>query len=613
MTIASILRTLTILTLLAAQARGQGAPVGNAHPDQGAIVAGAIAPAFGPVVPGTSASEGGPSVRQKHDFARALDLEPLRSLGVFHGGRVKILDTLARESVTALTARDRFETFIRGERGEVVEEVSFDPLFTLLDMAIDPAWYADQPLVHVAYLPLREKIIEREIPLPGGASEDEAGRVKALRDRELKLTRVTTLASIRHLPMLEREHAMAGPFLDGINDIRRAVQRLDVAGESMLLVAPESKSDVWHYIREEGYPRAGEVWALADALGDAWRALDAARANAAIAGLAEILPTINGAMYPAGRRGLELAYNRADTFTWGYWLYLLATVLLLLSLTTGRRGLRIAGVGVLSTAIGLHALGFVFRCLIAERWAIQNQFESMIGVSLFGALLAGGLMIARRNVLYGAAAGAMGFLVLVTATEAAIPGKSIGREAAILNTSVLLKYHVTTVLTSYGLITLGFVLSLFFLVGYYARRLRTRAGAGDTHESFASNPGRDPGAQGDAPRAGDAPARRPVMGVLRDLDRATMTVLQLAFWTLGVGILLGAWWADHSWGRWWAFDPKETWALATWIIYLIVIHVRPVAKNRELATAWLSVVGFVVMLWTYFGVNLLLPGLHSYA
>ncbi|MEM9560300.1 MAG: cytochrome c biogenesis protein CcsA, partial [Planctomycetota bacterium] len=68
------------------------------------------------------------------------------------------------------------------------------------------------------------------------------------------------------------------------------------------------------------------------------------------------------------------------------------------------------------------------------------------------------------------------------------------------------------------------------------------------------------------------------------------------------------------WGRWWAFDPKETWALVTWIVYLIVIHVRFTGlKDRGLTTAWLSVIGFIVMLWTYFGVNLLLPGLHAYA
>lgn len=102
--------------------------------------------------------------------------------------------------------------------------------------------------------------------------------------------------------------------------------------------------------------------------------------------------------------------------------------------------------------------------------------------------------------------------------------------------------------------------------------------------------------------------------VLSDLDKAQMIILQLAFWTLGVGILLGAWWADHSWGRWWAFDPKELWALVTWIVYLVVIHLRFTGvRNKGLMTAWMSVLGFVVMLWTYFGVNLLLPGLHAYA
>jgi ABC-type transport system involved in cytochrome c biogenesis permease subunit len=123
------------------------------------------------------------------------------------------------------------------------------------------------------------------------------------------------------------------------------------------------------------------------------------------------------------------------------------------------------------------------------------------------------------------------------------------------------------------------------------------------------------GPVGDEPApATETEAQMRTRRTLRDLDTAHMTVLQLAFWTLGVGILLGAWWADHSWGRWWAFDPKETWALVTWIVYLIVIHVRMTGlKDRGLTTAWLSVAGFIIMLWTYFGVNLLLPGLHAYA
>jgi cytochrome c-type biogenesis protein CcsB len=219
-------------------------------------------------------------------------------------------------------------------------------------------------------------------------------------------------------------------------------------------------------------------------------------------------------------------------------------------------------------------------------------------------------VIGRRKGLFIAAPTATGFMVLITATETGIPGVHIEREAAILNTSVLLKYHVTTVLTSYGLIALGFIISLFYLGTHYAARF-----AGRTEMQLVAAGALGAGPVGDEPApATETEAQMRTRRTLRDLDTAHMTVLQLAFWTLGVGILLGAWWADHSWGRWWAFDPKETWALVTWIVYLIVIHVRMTGlKDRGLTTAWLSVAGFVVMLWTYFGVNLLLPGLHAYA
>jgi len=265
---------------------------------------------------------------------------------------------------------------------------------------------------------------------------------------------------------------------------------------------------------------------------------------------------------------------------------------------------------MLCLAVALHAFGFISRCIIAERFAIQNQFESMTGLSLFGTIVGLSIMILKRQWLFGAAAAGVGFLVLITATQTEIPGRFIEREAAILNTSVLLKYHVTTVLCSYGLISLGFIVSLFYLGTHYAAKLRGRdaaaraavysGGQADLVAATALN------LDSDTPHG---PAR-----TLSDLDKAQMTVLQLAFWGLGVGILLGAWWADHSWGRWWAFDPKETWALVTGIIYLIVIHVRvTTGHNRGLVTAWLSVLGFFVMLWTYFGVNLILPGLHAYA
>jgi ABC-type transport system involved in cytochrome c biogenesis permease subunit len=102
-------------------------------------------------------------------------------------------------------------------------------------------------------------------------------------------------------------------------------------------------------------------------------------------------------------------------------------------------------------------------------------------------------------------------------------------------------------------------------------------------------------------------------GFLATLDTCNLVVLQLAFWILGMGIVLGAIWADQSWGRPWGWDPKETFALVTWIVYLIVVHVRVATTHKAWWTAVLSLVGFFIMLFNWIGVNFFLVGLHSYA
>jgi hypothetical protein len=86
----------------------------------------------------------------------------------------------------------------------------------------------------------------------------------------------------------------------------------------------------------------------------------------------------------------------------------------------------VTGNALLIAALALHAFGFVARCLIAERFAIQNQFESMTGLSLFAALVGLVIMVARKQWLFGAAAAACGFLVLITATRPRSPARTSG-------------------------------------------------------------------------------------------------------------------------------------------------------------------------------------------
>ncbi|MCC6283725.1 MAG: cytochrome c biogenesis protein CcsA [Phycisphaerales bacterium] len=574
---------LMVLVFGSVRSAAQTAPEGNAHP---APEHGEAAPvqAFGPPAPpapGNPAS----AVEAKAGFARAVDVGPLRALAVNEGGRVKIIEALAREAIGEITGRRRYEEWIAGDTPEAKpRKVTFDPVFSLFDMVIDPGYYVQRPVVMVDYEPLRRAMVEEGIPeLVTGPDGRMSTVVRPLDakgvERYLRLTRVSPLMLAHMLNAMRDKYESSEPYRVALGKVGRSLERLDTLEGSLRLVAPASTEDRWHFLGEDR-PELAKANDLARRLGEAWRAQDAAKVNEIIRALASELPTLNAGMYPGWRRSIESLYTRGKPFTWGLWGYFLALVALLLAFGTERRWLVGVGVGLLGAAVAMHAAGFIARCIIAERFAIQNQFESMTGVSLFASIVACAIMAWRRQWLFGAAAAGTGFLVLITATEARIPGQNIGREAAILNTSVLLKYHVTTVLCSYGLIALGFVTSVFYLGVSWAGRLR--------------------GSQAD---------RR----ALKDLDTATMIVLQLAFWTLGVGILLGAWWADHSWGRWWAWDPKETWALLTWIIYLILIHVRLVSKKRESLTAWLSVAGFVTMLWTYFGVNLLLPGLHAYA
>lgn len=590
-----------------------GAPEGNAHPAAVDVSASgkSLANPFGtPVRRAEGQALATPA--EKHAFASAVDLTPLRDLAVLHNGRVKILDTLGREMTLKITGRAAHRDFIHTPKaggGEEITSAKYDPLFTMLDMTIDPEYYFDKPAIGINYLPLRRALLEKQFE-----SDPDAAA------RWVRLGQVAPLTLNTFAGAVAREHMDEEPYRDALGKADYAMGLFADLAANYLLVAPPTRDVAWTHA--SSLPDDSPIRAALLEMGRAWRARDASGVNQHAAKVAALLPTINPETYPTSRRGLELTYNRANAFEWGFWLYGISLVLLVLAFGTARSSLAWAGGGVLALAFALHAFGFAARCLIAERFAIQNQFESMTGLSLFGVLVGVAIMLVRRQWLFGAAAAGVGFLVLITATQARIPGVHIEREAAILNTSVLLKYHVTIVLASYGLIALGFVVSLFYLGTYYAGRLRDLR-TPQALSTGAAMSGQVAIAPGDGlalalgQEATDEQGRAAIgtrIRTLTDLDTAQLILLQLAFWTLGVGILLGAWWADHSWGRWWAFDPKETWALITWIVYLIVIHVRIAAPaNKGLTTAWLSVVGFFVMLWTYFGVNLLLPGLHAYA
>ena len=100
---------------------------------------------------------------------------------------------------------------------------------------------------------------------------------------------------------------------------------------------------------------------------------------------------------------------------------------------------------------------------------------------------------------------------------------------------------------------------------------------------------------------------------MRQTDYMTYRLISQGFLLLTVVILSGAIWAEQAWSRWWSWDPKETWALITWILYAIYLHQRMRMKWQGKRMAWFAVIAVFCVLFTFAGVNKLLPGLHSYA
>jgi len=101
----------------------------------------------------------------------------------------------------------------------------------------------------------------------------------------------------------------------------------------------------------------------------------------------------------------------------------------------------------------------------------------------------------------------------------------------------------------------------------------------------------------------------PELAIIDDLTHKTIV---FGFMWLSAGIITGAIWANEAWGTYWSWDPKETWSIITWFLYASTLHARFTRGWSGRRIAWLSIIGFIAVFFTYFGVNFLLSGLHSY-
>lgn len=235
----------------------------------------------------------------------------------------------------------------------------------------------------------------------------------------------------------------------------------------------------------------------------------------------------------------------------------------------------------------VHTAAIVLRGIAMARLPMANQYEFSTAFSWALALVSLIFILKFNFPVLGAFASPVTLLLAAYAglnklnelkVIAANGVDSIKNLMPALQSSWL-GIHVSTVIVAYGAFGVSFVLSIMFLL----RDKMKENGFWDLH----------------------IPKKE-------KLDTISYRCVSLGMMFLTVTIGFGGIWAENAWGSYWTWDPKETWALVTWVIYLVYLHLRIKKGWSGRTAAIFGVVGFVCVLFTYIGVNTLLPGLHSY-
>ncbi|MDT0687783.1 cytochrome c biogenesis protein CcsA [Autumnicola psychrophila] len=280
----------------------------------------------------------------------------------------------------------------------------------------------------------------------------------------------------------------------------------------------------------------------------------------------------------------EITYNKYDIFRNLFWMYMVAGLLMLVFVIAQilkdnkfMRGLIKGSVVVVIILFALHTLGLAARWYISGHAPWSDAYESMIYVAW--ATMFFGLAFGRKSNLTIASTAFVTSMILMIAHWNWMD-PSIANLQPVLN-SYWLMIHVSVIVGSYGPFTLGMILGVVSL-------LLMILTTSENKKRMELN--------------------------IREITIITELALTVGLVMLTIGNFLGGQWANESWGRYWGWDPKETWALISIMVYAFVIHMRMVPGLRG---RWffnlMAIVAFSSIMMTYFGVNFYLSGLHSYA
>lgn len=288
--------------------------------------------------------------------------------------------------------------------------------------------------------------------------------------------------------------------------------------------------------------------------------------------------TTGGEYYPKpSEMNMEVHYQKFHPFMWTWILYLIAAILFSISFLVANSLLQKLGFSLMALAFIFHTYGFILRCLIVKRPPVSNMYETVVWVGWGVVLFAGIFTILKKNKWLPLVGAIVATLCMIVADFApVILDGSLQPLEPVLRSNLWLTIHVMTITLSYAAFFLAFGVGDYGIFLFLKDKKNNKA-------------------------------------KIRELAMDCYRLIQVGVVLLAAGTILGGVWADYSWGRFWGWDPKETWAFIALMGYLAILHARLVGWVKDFGMLAGSIVSFSLVIMAWYGVNFVLgAGLHSY-
>lgn len=485
--------------------------------------------------------------------ASLLDVHEFELLAIQDGGRVKPVDTFSRESVQLLTGVQIYQ--------------GKNPTELMLSWLFIPDQWTQQKFIQIKHLQLKKDL---------GIPEDQSFVSPSEIVHNAKLPSLFT-----QLNQLQRDKKKLNPYFSALARLNSQLTLFqDIVSGQGLRLMPQRLSQDWLSIAELKDRARDSFTQVALSYFAAVTKKDPNAFSQAVGQFKKFARSEAPSVYPSEQElKAEFLYNNVHPFRLAYIVYLLAAIVFVFSLKFAQRIALWRGALAL-TFLGwiIHVVGFAFRCYIAGRPPVSNMYESVIWVSLgcltFGLIFE--LIYKRRYI--GLAACSMATIGLIIGDSVpAVLDQSIKPLEPVLRSNYWLIIHVLTITLSYAAFALATGIGNIALYYYGVM-------------TEVENKER-----------------------LQALALFCYRAMQVGVLLLTAGTILGGVWADYSWGRFWGWDPKETWALIADLGYLAILHGRFSGWLRIFGTLAAAVCCFTGVIMAWYGVNFVLgAGLHSY-